>query len=252
MIDIKKAEEEFKIYTSKYNMNEPKILMKYNHTFRVEELCGQIASMLKLDKEKVNIAKLIGLFHDLARFEQYTKYKTYDDLKSIDHGDLAVEILKSDNYIRKYIETDKYDNNILKSIEYHNKYSIGDDLDEEGILFSKIIRDADKLDIIYIKVNETLIQQKEKVENELITKEVFEQFMAKETVNRLNVKNKIDTVIVLLAFIYDINFKETYKIIKENRYVDRIIDLFDFKEKETIDKMKLIKEKTNEYLDMNC
>ena len=249
MIDIKKAEEEFRRYTSNYDMSEYNISMKYYHTFRVEEICGEIAVLLGLDQEKINLAKLIGLLHDIARFEQYTIYKTYDDLKSIDHGDLAVEILKKDNYIRKYTKTDKYDNIILKAIEYHNKYSIGSDASEEEELFCKIIRDADKLDIFYIKVNETLKLQKEKIENELITKETFEQFMLKQVVDRKNVKNDLDRIIVLIAFIYDFNFIESYKIVKENRYIDKVIDLFNFKEQDTIDKMKLVRKIANEYLD---
>ena len=249
MIDIKKAEEEFEIYANNYDMNEYKISMKYYHTFRVEKICGEIAVLLGLDQDKINLAKLIGLLHDIARLEQYTQYKTYDDLNSIDHADLAVEILKKDDYIRKYITTDEYDEIILKAIKYHNKYSIGEDVDEEEKLFCEIIRDADKLDIFHIKVNENFVSQKEEIEKEVITKETFEQFVKKEVVDRKNVKNNLDRIIVLIAFIYDFNFMESYKIVKEHNYIDRIIDLFNFKEKDTINKMKLIRKTANEYLE---
>ena len=248
MIDIKKAEEEFERYVSNYDITQKPIERKKIHTFRVEKICGEIARVLGLDKEKIELAKLIGLLHDIARFEQHTIYETYDDLSSIDHGDLAVEILKKDNYIRKYIDTDKYDEIILKAIKYHNKYSIGDDISEEEELFCKIIRDADKLDIFYIKVNESLESQKEEIEKEMITKETYEQFMRKEVVDRKNVKNNLDRIIVLVAFIYDLNFNECYKIVKENNYIDRVIDLFDFKEQDTINKMELVRKMANEYI----
>ena len=100
MIDIKKAEEEFKSYVSNYDITQKPIERKKFHTFRVEKICGEIAVLLGLDEEKINLAKLIGLLHDIARFEQHTIYGTYDDLNSIDHGDLAIEILKIGNYIR--------------------------------------------------------------------------------------------------------------------------------------------------------
>ena len=248
MIDIKKAEEEFKLYSNNYDMNEYKISMKYYHTFRVEKICGEIASLLGLDEEKINLAKLIGLLHDIARFEQYTIYGTYDDIRSIDHGDLAVEILKKDNYIRKYIETNQYDSIILKAIKYHNKYAIGNDVSEEEKMFCEIIRDADKLDIFYLKVNDPLEIQKEKIENQVITKEVFEQFMLKEIIDRKNLKNNIDRIVVILAFVYDLNFKESYKIVKENNYMDRIIDLFNFEEQDTREKMELIRKTANDFL----
>ena len=51
---------------------------------------------------------LIGLLHDIARFEQYTKYKTFRDSISIDHGDLGVEILFEEKEIEKYDLDKKY------------------------------------------------------------------------------------------------------------------------------------------------
>ena len=59
MIDIKKAEEEFRAYSNKYDMNEYKISMKYYHTFRVEKICEETAILLGLDEEKINLATLI-------------------------------------------------------------------------------------------------------------------------------------------------------------------------------------------------
>ena len=56
-----------------------------------------IASSIGLNEEKINLAKLIGLLHDIARFEQYTRYQTFRDIESIDHGNLGAEILQQDN-----------------------------------------------------------------------------------------------------------------------------------------------------------
>ena len=70
----------------------------------------------------------MGLLHDIARFEQYTRFQTFSDLKSIDHGDYGVEILKQNNYIRKFIDTDEYDNIIFKAIKNHNIFKIEDGL----------------------------------------------------------------------------------------------------------------------------
>ena len=249
MIDIKRAEEEFKRYVSKYDMSQAPISRKFYHTFRVEKICGEIAKRYGMCEQEIDLAKLIGLLHDIARFEQHTIYGTYDDISSIDHGNLAIEILKKDNYIRKYIKIDKYDDIILKAIKYHNKYSIGTDVSEDEKVFCDIIRDADKLDIFHININESLKLKKDIVEKELITKETFEQFMAKELIDRKNVKNNIDRVVVLIAFIYDFNFNESYKMVKENNYIERSIDLFKFKEQDTKDKMKIIRETAKEYLE---
>ena len=249
MIDIKKAEEEFKSYSTNYDMNESHIERKVRHTFRVVGICEKIASSIGINEEKIKLAKLIGLLHDIARFEQYTRYKTYDDLNSIDHANLAVEILRKDDYIRKYIETDQYDEIILKSIEYHNKYAIGNDVNEEEGLFCKIIRDADKLDIMYQATCETWKERINYIEDQEISPKVFEQFIEKQLIDRYNVKNDIDRVVVDIAFIYDYNFKENYKIIKENNYIDKTIERFNFKKDKTKKQMDLIRKIANDYIE---
>ena len=81
-----------------------------------------------------------------------------------------------------------------------------------------------------------------------ITKEVLEQFMKKETVHRKYVKNNIDRIIVLIAFIYDFNSKECYGILEKNKYIDEIIDMFEYKEQETKKQMELIRKVANDYI----
>lgn len=249
MIDIEKAEEEFKRYTSNYNMDESHIARKVYHTFRVEELCGKIAISLGMSEEEINLAKLIGLLHDIARFEQYTRYKTYDDLKNIDHGDFGVEILENSSYIRKYIKTEKYDQIILKAIKNHNKYSIDSGITEKERIYCEIIRDADKLDIIYQATCQMWNDMKVDIEEQDITTIVIEQFLSKKTIDKKYIKNDIDKIIVVFAFIYDFNIKDSYKIIKENKYIDKIINRFNFKLEETREQMQLIRKIANEYID---
>jgi len=248
MIDIKKAEEEFKKYTSNYDMNESHIERKVRHTIRVEELCEKIALSIGMKEEEINLAKLIGLLHDIARFEQYTIYKTYDDHKSIDHGNFGVKILKENNNIRKYIETDKYDNIILKAVEYHNKYSIGKDVNEEEELFCKIIRDADKLDIMYEATCEFWKNEEKIIQKQELNSKVIKQFISKEVIDNRNSIQSIDKIIRIIAFIFDLNFKESFKIIKDNNYIDKIIDRFEYELEETKNQMKEIRNIANKYI----
>jgi len=248
MIDIKKAEEEFKKYANSYDLSESHLYRKVTHTFRVEKLCEKIAISIGMDEEDVKLAKIIGLLHDIARFEQYTIYKTFNDIISIDHGDFGVEVLEKDNYIRKYIETNEYDEIILKAIKNHNKYKIETNLNERKALFCKIIRDADKLDIMYKATCESWKDQIEEIEKQEITPDVLEQFLFKNTINRINVKKIIDRVVVHIAFIYDLNFKESYKIIKEQDYINKIFNRFNFEKQETKEQMNLIRKIANEYI----
>lgn len=250
MIDIEKAKLEFDNYTKKYDMEDETINRKYYHTYRVMDISGEIAKSLNLSEKDVELAKLIGLLHDIARFEQYKKFQTFSDLKSIDHGDFGVEILKKDSFIRKFVETNQYDNIILKAVKNHNKFKIEDGLNEKELLFSKIVRDADKLDIyfeiltMFYKTPEDL----DPVENGVISDEHMEKILKNEDIERKMNQNKIDSLILLLCFVFDYNFKYSFEIMYKKDYINKIINRFDFKNPDTKEKMEKIREILNNYI----
>ena len=112
-IDIQKAKNIFKQYISNYNPEDEKIKLKITHIERVAEISKDIAESLNLSKEDIKLAELIGLLHDIGRFEQAKRYNTFVDKDSINHGEYGVKILFEDGLIREFITTDKYDR-ILK------------------------------------------------------------------------------------------------------------------------------------------
>ena len=250
MIDIEKAKLEFDNYTKKYDMEDEAINRKYYHTYRVMDISGEIAKSLNLSEKDVELAELIGLLHDIARFEQYKKFQTFSDLKSIDHGDFGVEILKKDSLIRKFVETNQYDNIVLKAVKNHNKFEIEDGLNEKELLFSKIVRDADKLDIyfegitMFYKTSEEIAT----VENGIITDDYMEKILKNEKIERKINQNKIDSFILLLCFVFDYNFKYSFETMDKEDYINKLIDRFDFKNPDTKEKMGKIREILNNYI----
>lgn len=246
-INRKEAREEFDKYIEKFDITNSNIERKIFHSYRVAKICKEIAIRKNLKQEDIELAELIGLLHDIGRFEQYKRYQTFSDRKSIDHGDLAVEILKENNYIRKYVKSDKYDQIIYKAIINHNKYQIEDGLSIKEELFAKIIRDSDKIDILYEGTGIFWRENKE-LENDIITPEVLEQFMQEKTVRNENKKNQIDHLVGILSFIYDINYIESLKIIHQENYLNKIIERFNFKNEATKEIIKIIKTKANKYI----
>ena len=114
-INLEKAKDEFIRYTENNDLQNEHIKGKQEHSIRVMEISKQIAEGLHLSQEEIEIATLIGLLHDIARFEQYTKYNTFIDLKSFDHGDYGAEILEKE--LKKYRKTNKYDDIIIKAVK---------------------------------------------------------------------------------------------------------------------------------------
>lgn len=246
---MEEAINEFKSFTNNYLEYGRMINLKINHTLRVVELCENIAKSLKLNDEEIFIAKIIGLLHDIGRFEQWKKYNTFKDIDSLDHANLGVEILKKDNYLRKFIKDDKYDDIILNSIYYHNKHILPEDLDEKTTMFSKLIRDADKLDILWLHIDGEIVLP---LDNEF-TDEALNLLLEGKTIDRKSIKTKTDDLTVSFGFVLDINYKYSFKYLKEKKYMDTIIDIY----KEKLDNEKFknqleeIRKFINNYIEVN-
>lgn len=249
MIDIEKAIKEFIKYTENYDLKIKAIERKQKHSLRVMELSKKIATELKLSQDEIELATLIGLLHDIARFEQYTQYKTYRDADSFDHGDYGVEILNKD--IRNYIDTDEYDKIIKCAVKNHNKYKIEEGLSKKEELFCNIVRDADKLDILYEILAIFWKEDKDKpnVEYSKISNEVMKQIMEEKPVKRKKGDNELVKLLCIIAFVFDINFKPSLRIIKNKKYIDSILNRFEFKDANTKKQIELIKENVNNYID---
>ncbi len=252
MIDINKAIKTFNNYIKSYDMNDLKTKWKVIHTFRVVEVCEILAQKLNLNEEQTELIKLIGLLHDIGRFEEAKILKDFNS-NQFDHGKYAITLLFENNMIRDFIETDKYDEIIKFAVANHNQYAIEDTKDEEKLFFAKLIRDADKLDIIRNKVEAPLLISsnkyiREDMEVSTISKEVHELFFEKKTiVSGLN-KTLLDDWVRIMAFIYDINFDISFEILYEKNYFEALIDKIDYKNIDTKKQMGLMKDYGNKYI----
>ena len=221
-------EEEFKKYVLKFDLNDDSISRKYYHSLRVMNKARKIAESIELSEEYINIATTVGLLHDYGRFEQWKRYHTFADGKSIDHGDLGVEILFDEKEIEKYdIKKENY-RIIYNAIKYHNKLEIPEDLTKEEKIICKIIRDADKLDIYELLLDGKIVFIDD---NNPINLEVEKQFFENSSINKKIVKNESNRILLRLAMTYDINFKWSLEYIKNNKIVDKMLELLEDKEK---------------------
>ena len=196
--------DSFNQYVQKYDLNDPQIKLKYNHSFRVMEKSSLMASQLGFSKEDIELAKTIGLLHDIGRFEQLKVYHTYDDSKSIDHAAYGVEQLFKKGEIRKFVLDPKDDAIIEAAIKNHNKYRITGVTDERTMMHAKLIRDVDKLDILY---NVAYLKGiKTNLCKEPVSKKVLESIRNHQSVRKSDMKNENDFICCKMAFVFDINY----------------------------------------------
>lgn len=221
------VKEAFDKYVSDFDFKVDGIEYKYYHSYRVQKYSEKISDMLNLGLKDKKLASDIGLLHDIGRFHQLEKYNSFCD-KKFDHADYGAKILFEDNLILNY-DINKCDYEIVKkAIRNHNKYQIEDGLNERELFFAKLVRDADKIDILNAFSSIRVLEICEC--DEEISPSVREEFFNNITVRNVNVKNKNNKIISMLAFLFDINFEVSYRIIKEEDFINKFYDAIKHKE----------------------
>ena len=127
-----------------------------------------------------------------------------------DRLDMSVDYLFNQNHIRDFVRVDTYDSIIKEAIANHSRYAICDGLNERELHFAEMIRDMDKLDIYF--------QVATKFSSKFLDKPtniVVDTFFNGECVKNEDKKNKSDSVLIEFALLNDINFEETYEMLRE-------------------------------------
>jgi putative nucleotidyltransferase with HDIG domain len=225
----------FSSYVRTFQCNQPEIQhnidIKVEHTLRVCNEILTIGKQLGLNDDELRLTEIIALLHDVGRFEQYTRYKTFSDQKSEDHAELGTKILKEYGILNQLDEGIK--EIIFCSIKYHNRRSLPRDEKETCLFFLKILRDADKLDIWKL-VTDYYHRKDQKPNGALeldlpdtsgFSEEVYQDLLNRRVVAMNHVKNLNDFKLLQIGWIFDINFKPTFDCIKERRYLEKIRDV---------------------------
>jgi hypothetical protein len=206
------------------------ITLKENHSRRTCKEMLFLADELGLDENQRLISETIALLHDVGRFEQFVKYRMYRDDKSVDHCLLALEVLEKNHVLDGVDLQEKFV--IQKAIEYHGRKELPPGLDDQCLLFSRLIRDADKLDALYVVVK-YYEQYRENPQNfklgvELPDEPGYTEHLVNDLLHGHCVDNRKlrilnDLKLSLLGWVYDVNFTPTLKRIKRCGYLERLL-----------------------------
>jgi len=225
--------------------------LKEIHTEYVCREARFIAEKAGLGESDVLIAEAVGLMHDVGRFEQFQKYQTYADRKSVDHSELAVEIIEKENVLAELDAADK--EAIIVAVKLHSQIRLPENLDENTLLHCQIIRDADKLDIYRVLLEKYKMHladpegfrlELEHPDDDYYSEEMIESLMNEKQIDYGQLRTLNDMKLLLLAMVYDINFRPTFAKIKEQGYLQEIIDMLP-----DDDRIAMIREKVLSYID---
>jgi len=230
--EVNGLKEWFAEYVETFRFEEPEyqqnIDLKKGHTKRVYNEILKIGNQLGLSEEEMNLAETIALFHDVGRFEQYSRYKTFSDRISEDHAELGIKILDQNGVLERL---DNETGELIRcSVRSHNKPTVPVGKSETCLFFIKLLRDADKLDIWRTLIG-YYYKKNGKRNNSLtldlpdtpgISEEVYKDLMNNTIVNLKSVRNLNDLKLLQAGWIFDINFGPTLTYIKKHRYLEKI------------------------------
>lgn len=206
------------------------IELKHQHILRVMQEITDIGRSCQLNGAELRLVEVMAMFHDIGRFRQYQVYKTFSDKRSEDHAFLGIKVLEEQHVLDKL---DSYDAMLIKTaIENHNKKKIHHSIIGEALFYSKLLRDADKVDILNVltgyykndQPEENKALQLDLPDIPQISPQNIRDLMDGHILNMENLNTLNDFKLLQIGWIYDINFQRSYEIIKERKYLDIIFD----------------------------
>ncbi len=204
------------------------IEIKQRHTYEVCLNALRIGRDLKLNDREMLTAEAIALLHDVGRFRQYRQYKTFDDAVSVNHAALGAKVLIEKKVLQELPEEDQ--EIIIRCVTLHNVFSLPAGLDDTTLLFAKLVRDADKLDILRVVIE--YYEQDEGSRADAValglpdvpeySPAVLDRLKKGEMAQKADLRTLTDFKLLQLAWLYDLNFASSLRTVLERRYIGKL------------------------------
>lgn len=222
----------FIAYTNAYEMKDPHkdgaYRLKIDHTFRVCDNVRRVGGSIGLSKGEDCLAQSVGLFHDIGRFDQFFRYRTFNDTQSANHARLSLQVLGREPVWRTL---PLYERRLAAgAVAYHNAAFLPDSASPRALRLMRLIRDADKIDIW--KVVTEYYQRQEPARNPTIelglpdtpacTDTVVKTFSCGRFVRIQDMRTLNDFKLMQISWVFDLNFRESFRVVEERATIDRI------------------------------
>ena len=225
-IDRSRALEVFRAYAANYDAEDVNVSLKIAHTYRVASISERIAGTISA--ANVDFAWLLGLLHDIGRFEQVTRYGTFFDALSVDHAELGADILFHDNLFASFVQKESQEIRAIAetSIRLHNKLSLPENMEATTAMYAKILRDADKVDIFRVlgepPYDERYSNLKGLVARDELMRYVREhRCVPRESAGRAN---ELEMLIAQCCMAFEFEYPESRAIVTEQGYLKKLLE----------------------------
>jgi len=146
--DITRHEQWFAAYAAgkiaEAGTDAEPLRLKCEHTRRVLAGAGEIVDAEYFPPDLARATLIAALYHDVGRFDQYLRYRTFNDRISCNHAILGIRIINQ----KGCLDGEEMRQTIGAAVALHNRFALPPALPDDLRRITLVVRDADKLDIL--------------------------------------------------------------------------------------------------------
>ncbi len=208
---------------------DPNLKLKKEHSLGVAEEARRLAENEKFGPRLVFLTRLAGLLHDIGRFEQYIKFKTFKDSESIDHARLGFKILSKEEIIKSLPVGDS--RCVRLAVMFHSRFSVPTGLPEEISLVARALRDADKLNIFPIMISNLGPGMNNSVvtlgldNSDGISPRILDRVSSGRLGEYSHMRHLNDFKLLICSWVYDLNYSYSHRMVLRRGYIQKVFRL---------------------------
>lgn len=204
------------------------IELKVEHTRKVCQIMDILAAGEGLSTEEARIAGAVALLHDVGRFPQYRRWRTFRDSESDNHARLAIEVIREQRLLDGLPPAERL--LIEEAVRFHNLLQPPEQVQSPTRLFIRLIRDADKLDIWRVFLDLYALPENERASAACLglpdvaefTPSCLAALVEKRIVPLEHCRSVNDFKLLQMSWALDLSFGTSYRLLLERGYIPRL------------------------------
>lgn len=205
--------------------------LKLDHSHRVAETARDIATREYWNAEEVLLAHIVGLYHDIARYQQYRDYHTFQDYRSVNHGEFGAKIIEETGILN--ILSPEEREIVIVATRYHNAKTLPEGLSPRQELFLKLDRDSDKIDIyevLYTNVKSRVYLKYPEIFHGVdpegaVSPEMLAGVRSGQPQSYAQVKSVSDFLLLTIQWTNELYFSVSRRLLVEHHALDHIEEI---------------------------
>ncbi len=205
------------------------IRLKIEHTRKVCEVMALLSGGEKLSENESRIALATALLHDVGRFPQYRRWRTFRDSVSDNHARLAIEVIREENILDGLDQAEQL--LIEEAVRFHNLLAPPARIQSPTRRYINLIRDADKLDIWRVFVELVKQAPEERASAATLGLPDIPGLASGQCIAALDSGSVVplDTIdcfndfkLLLISWVYDLTCATSRRVLRERGYIPEL------------------------------